>query len=54
MGKWNEAAAPNNNMASEELEASNFVANQDKVRTSKDNDAAGNEERVSPGNRRSV
>ncbi|PWW26470.1 hypothetical protein DFO73_11040 [Cytobacillus oceanisediminis] len=54
MGKWNEEAAPNNNMASEELEASNLVSNTRQEKTNEKNHASGGEAKLSPGNRRTV
>ncbi|CAM3704619.1 hypothetical protein [Cytobacillus oceanisediminis] len=54
MGKWNEEAAPNNNMASEELEASHLVSNSRQAKINEKNHPSGGEAKVSPGNRRTV
>ncbi|UOE54515.1 hypothetical protein LIT38_21205 [Bacillus sp. CMF12] len=53
MGKWNEEAAPNNNMASEELAASNLTSSADLVNGNNKKDSAKGELK-NPGNRRTV
>ncbi|EFV77441.1 hypothetical protein HMPREF1013_02402 [Bacillus sp. 2_A_57_CT2] len=50
MGKWNEEAAPNNNMASEELSASNLTSSADLVKGDTKKDSAKGELN-NPGNR---
>ncbi|MBT2688028.1 hypothetical protein J7I93_07525 [Bacillus sp. ISL-47] len=54
MGKWNEEAAPNNNMASEELASSSLVSNSGQAKASKNNHESDGKAKVGPGNRKTV
>lgn len=52
MGKWNEEAAPNNNMASEELAASNLISKNTVQAAANQSDTE--KAKKSPGNRRTL